>query len=98
MTIEQLRKDMIAAAKAQDKPRKEVLSALVSDGAGAAHVGHRVAGKYYSVSVFEYHVFFLSVNKIQFCRNPGSCPDYRRTGRFRDPAEDGFRRRFTGKG
>ena len=29
MTIEQLRKDMIAAAKAQDKPRKEVLSALV---------------------------------------------------------------------
>ena len=29
MTIDQLRKDMIAAAKAQDKPRKEVLSALV---------------------------------------------------------------------
>ena len=30
MTIEQLRKDMIAAAKAGDKDRKAVLSALVS--------------------------------------------------------------------
>ena len=29
MTIEQLRKDMMAAAKARDKERKEVLSALV---------------------------------------------------------------------
>lgn len=29
MTIEQLRKDMITAAKARDKDRKEVLSALV---------------------------------------------------------------------
>lgn len=28
--FEQLRKDMIAAAKAQDKPRKEALSAMVS--------------------------------------------------------------------
>ena len=31
MTIEQLRKDMIAAAKAGDKERKNVLSALVSE-------------------------------------------------------------------
>lgn len=31
MTIEQLRKDMIAAAKAKDKSRKDALSALVGD-------------------------------------------------------------------
>ena len=28
MTIEQLRKDMIAAAKAKDKPRKDAISAM----------------------------------------------------------------------
>jgi uncharacterized protein YqeY len=31
MTIEQLRKDMIAAAKAKDKARKDALSILISD-------------------------------------------------------------------
>jgi uncharacterized protein YqeY len=29
MTIEQLRKDMIAAAKAKDKPRKDAISAMI---------------------------------------------------------------------
>ncbi len=30
MTIEELRKDMVAAMKAKDKPRKEAISSLVS--------------------------------------------------------------------
>ena len=30
MTIEELRKDMVAAMKAKDKPRKEAISSLIS--------------------------------------------------------------------
>ena len=42
MTIEQLRKDMIAAAKAGDKERKNVLSALVRDNISEELVGRAV--------------------------------------------------------
>ena len=45
-----------------DIAASEVFGKLVADRRGTSHIGDRVAGKYYSVSVFEYHVFFLSVN------------------------------------